>query len=164
MEDVKKMISAIRLASGNVGTPNKLVLGSQVYDALLENPQIVARIIYSAANGSGNPAMVTKNTLAQLFGVNEVLVSYAVQNVGAAGTESNAYIAGKSALLAYVPDTVGLRTPAAGFNFTWSAYGATRVTSYDWLPTRSTHIELEAAFAYNLVSADLGGYFGQVIA
>jgi hypothetical protein len=131
---------------------------------LLSNPQIVSRIVY-AVKQSGEAALVTKDTLAQLFEVERVEVMDAIQNTSVRGTaESNAFIGGKSALLAYVPGTPGLRSPAAGLNFTWSSYGPSRITSYEWLPTRSTHVEIEAAFAYNLVSADLGGFFISAIA
>ena len=164
VDDVRTVKRAIRLASGNVGVPNKLVLGRQVYDSLLSNPQVVSRIVY-AVKSNGEAALVTKSTLAQLFEVDEVLVMDAIQNTAQAGsTESNAFIGGKNALLAYVPGTPGLRSPAAGLNFTWSTYGPTRITSYEWLPTRSTHVEIESAFAYNLVSADLGGFFVSAIA
>lgn len=164
VDDVRTVKRAIRLASGNVGTPNALVLGRQVYDTLLSNPQIVARILYSVKQ-TGEAALVTKDTLAQLFEVDRVLVMDAIQNTAVQGaSESNAYFGGKSALLAYVPGTPGLRSPAAGLNFTWNEYGPSRITSYEWLPTRSTHVELEAAFAYQLVSADLGGFFATAIA
>jgi hypothetical protein len=163
IEDIRNMKRQIILTSGNVGEPNTLVMGKQVYDTLLAVPEIVARIVY--AQKQANAALVTKDILAQLFEVDRILVSTAVQNTAAYGAaESNAFVLGKSALLAYVPPTVGVRTPAAGVNFTWSKYGPSRVISYPWMPTRSTRIELESAFQYNLVSADLGGFFETAIA
>lgn len=161
--DIRNMKRSVILASGNVGEPNTLVLGKQVYDTLLDVAEIKARIIF--AQKQANAALVTKDVLAQLFEVDRILVSTAVSNTAASGAaESNAFILGKSALLAYVPPTIGVRTPAAGVNFTWSNYGPSRIISYPWMPTRSTRVELEAAFQYNMVSADLGGFFISPIA
>jgi hypothetical protein len=160
IEDIRNMKRAIILSSGNVGEPNTLVLPKLVYDVLLGVPEIVSRIVY--AQKQANAALVTKDILAQLFEVDQILVSTAVYNTAAYGaSESNAFVLGNGALLAYVPPSIGVRTPAAGVNFTWSKYGPSRVTSYPWMPTRSTHVEIESAFEYNLVSADLGGFFYQ---
>jgi hypothetical protein len=163
IEDIRNMKRQIILTSGNVGEPNTLVLGKQVYDTLLSVPEIVSRIVY--AQKQANAALVTKDILAQLFEVDQILVSTAVQNTAAYGaSESNAFVLGKAALLAYVPPTIGVRTPAAGVNFTWANYGPSRITSYPWMPTRSTHVEIESAYQYNMISADLGGFFYTAIA
>jgi hypothetical protein len=168
IEDVRSMITQMIQTSGNV-VNNKnlvLVLGKQVYDKLLGVAEIEARIQY-AVKQQGEAAIVTKDVLAQLFEVKEILVSTVTQNTAAYGAaESESFVLGKSALLAYVPPTLGLRTPAAGMNFTWSSYGsaAGRISSYPWLLTKSTHVEIEAAYQYNLVSADLGGFFASAIA
>jgi hypothetical protein len=163
IEDIRNMKRQIILTSGNVGEPNTLVLGKQVYDTLLAVPEIVSRIVY--AQKQANAALVTKDILAQLFEVDQILVSTAVQNTAAYGaSESNAFVLGKAALLAYVPPSIGVRTPAAGVNFTWASYGPSRITSYPWMPTRSTHVEIESAYQYNMISADLGGFFYTAIA
>jgi hypothetical protein len=168
--DVRSMKRSIVLASGNVGEPNKLVLGRQVYDTLLEHPDIVARVLYNQKAGDGDPAVVAKQTLASLFEVEEVLVMSAIQNSAVEGaSESNAFIGGKTAMLAYVPKTVGLNTPAAGLNFSWTGLEGSnatgsRIVTYEWLPTRSTEVEIEIAYTYQKVSGDLGGFFISAIA
>jgi hypothetical protein len=162
IEDIRNMKRQIILTSGNVGEPNTLVLGKQVYDTLLAVPEIVSRIVY--AQKQANAALVTKDVLAQLFEVDQILVSTAVQNTAVYPNESNAFVLGKAALLAYVPPVIGVRTPAAGVNFVWNTYGPSRITSYPWMPTRSTHVEIESAYQYNLISADLGGFFYTAIA
>lgn len=167
IEDIRNMIRNMILVSGNVVRNEDLVLvlGKQVYDTLLGVAEIEARIQY-AVKQQGQAAVVTKDVLAQLFEVKEILVSTVTQNTAAYGAaESEAFVLGKSALLAYVPPTVGLRTPAAGLNFTWDyAPEGGRISSYPWLPTRATHVEIEAAYQYNLISADLGGFFASAIA
>jgi hypothetical protein len=109
-------------------------------------------------------ATVTKSTIAQLFGVDNIYVSSAVQNTAKYPNETNAFILGNHAFLAYVPPSVGVRTPMAGVNFVWDHFGPSRMTSYPWWKTRSTHVELEGSFGYSLVSADLGGFFYNAIA
>lgn len=166
ISDIRSGARAMRLASGNVIGDNKnlkLVLGRPVYDALLDNAEIVSRIQYSVKQ-QGEAALVTKDVLAQLFEVNEVLVMDATYNNAVEGaSENETFIGGNNALLVYVPGTPGLRSPAAGLNFTWSDYGPSRIISYDWLPTRATRVELEAAYAYKMISADLGAFFGSAI-
>lgn len=164
--DIRTAARQLRLVTGNVIGDNKnlkLVLGRTVYDALLDNAQVVSRIQYSVKQ-QGQAALVTKDVLAQLFEVDEVLVMDATYNSAVEGaTENETFIGGDNALLAYVPSAPGLRTPAAGLNFTWSNYGPSRMLSYEWLPDRSTRVECEAAYAYNLVSADLGVFFNTAI-
>jgi hypothetical protein len=169
IEDVRNMIRQMIQTSGNVVKKQNLVLvlGKQVYDTLLGVAEIEARIQY-AVKQQGEAALVTQDVLAQLFEVSKILVSTVTQNTAAYGaSENEQFVLGKSALLAYVPTTVGLRTPAAGLNFTWSKYGggaAGTIFSYPWMLTKSTHVEIEAAYQYNLVSADLGGFFASAIA
>ena len=48
-------------------TPNRLALGAHVFDALKSHPGILERVKYGGS--TPNPAAVTENVLAQLFGV-----------------------------------------------------------------------------------------------
>lgn len=162
IEDIRSMKRQIILASGNVGAPNTLVLSKEVYDVLLGVPEVVTRLVY--AQKQGEAAQVTKANLAQLFEVDQILVSTAVYNTAAYPNESNSFVLGNGALLCYVPPSIGVRTPAAGVNFVWANYGPSRIISYPWQPTRSTHVELESAFQYNMISADLGGFFASPLA
>jgi hypothetical protein len=167
--DIRNAARSMRLASGNVIGSNKnlkLVLGRPVYDAILDNAEIVSRIQYSVKQ-QGEAAVVTKDVLAQLFEVQEVLVMDAIQNTAAetlpTDSETNAFIGGNNALLLFVPGTPGLRSPAAGLNFTWSDYGPSRIISYEWLPTKATRVEAESAYQYQMVSPDLGAFFYEAI-
>ena len=77
---------------------------------------------------------------------------------------------GKNALLAYVPPRPALRTPSAGYIMSWvglegsGAYG-NRIAKIpmDWLGLGTTRIEGEMAFACELVSTDLGGFFNGIV-
>lgn len=149
--------------------PNTLVMGKQVYDKLIDHPDIVDRVKYSVAT-SANPSMANMNTLTQLFEVDRILVMKGIQNTAKEGqTQSNSFFGGKVALLAYVPPSPGLLTPSAGYTFSWTGYlGAQadgqRVRRFRVEPNNSDRIELEQAFDMVKVSGDLGYFFTSIVA
>lgn len=151
--------------------PNTLVIGQQVFDALVDHPDIVDRVKYSGGVGNGNPARVNEQTLAALMGLERVMVAKAIQNTAAKGaTNAHSFIAGKKALLVYTPASPGLMTPAAGYTFSWTghlntgnAFGvATKNFRMDMLA--SQRIEGEMAYTHKLVSADLGFFWDSIVA
>lgn len=151
--------------------PNTMVMSQRVLDALIDHPDIVDRIKYSGGVGNQNPAMASEQTLAQLFGLDRILVMRAIQNTAAEGdTNAHSFIGGKNAMLCYTAPTPGLMTPSAGYTFTWSGYqgggnefGVT-VTRREDDKIKATEIEAEMAYAQKLVAADLGAYFGSIVA
>jgi hypothetical protein len=151
--------------------PNTLVVGQQVMDALVDHPDIVDRIKYSGGVGNGNPARVNAATLAQLFELDRVLVSKAIENTALENlTDVHSFIAGKKALLCYAAPTPGLMTPSAGYTFSWQGYlgqsnqfgVATSRFRMDAL--RSDRVEGETAFDHKVVGADLGYFFDTIVA
>lgn len=95
--------------------PNTLILGKQVFDMLIEHPQIIERIKYSQLG------VVTTELLARLFQVEQVLVGEAGANTAAEGqTDSLSYIWGKHAVVAYIAPKVSLKTLTLGLTFTYS--------------------------------------------
>lgn len=166
IEDVRRAKTYMILRTGI--KPNKLVLGQQVYDALVDHPDLIDRIKYGQSPGS--TSIVNKTTLAALFEVDEVLVSAAINNTAEEGaTESNSFFLGKNALLVYAPRRPGLMTPSAGYTFVWRGYlgnsdGALQISKMR-IPTRkSDRIEGETAFDQKLVAADLGFFFNGIVA
>lgn len=143
--------------------PNKFVMGQIVMDALVDHPDIVDRVKYGQTPGA--PAMVNASTLAQLFGLDEVMVSKAVYNSAAKGaTEASNFIVGRNALLAYVTPTPGIMTPTAGYTFSWSGWmGATgighRIKRFRMEELEADRIEAQMAFDQKIVGADLGFFF-----
>ncbi len=92
--------------------PNTLVLGKPVFDKLIEHPDIIDRIKYSALG------VATTDLLARLFGVNNVLVAGAGYNTAKEGqTDAMAYIWGKHAWLLYIEPTPGIRKVSFGYTF-----------------------------------------------
>lgn len=145
--------------------PNVLVLGAHVYKALKEHNDILDRIRYT------QKGIVTTELLAALFDVDEVVVAWAVKNSAAKkAVESNAFILGKSALLAYRAPRPGLKVASAGYTFSWTgllgagAFGNNigRI-QMPWLGQGTERIEGEMAYDMKLVAADLGCYFTTVI-
>lgn len=143
--------------------PNKLTLGQTVMDALVDHPDIIDRIKYGQTPGA--PAMVNASSLAQLFGLDEILVSKAVHNSAAKGaTDVSAFIAGPNALLTYTPSAAGLMVPSAGYTFSWNGWmGASglghRIKRFRMEQLEADRIEIQMAYDQNIVGADLGYFF-----
>lgn len=148
--------------------PNTLVLGYEVFNKLIDHPDVIDRIKYGQTAGS--PAMANENTLAQLFGVSRVLVMKAIQNTAAEGaTDVHTFIGGKKALLCYVPPNPGIYIPSAGYTFSWNGYlGASpngmRVKRYYSEVLESDTIEIQAAYVHKLIAADLGFFWDTIVA
>ena len=162
IEDVAGEMDSVESGSGF--RPNKLVLGPKVRTALLNHPDIVDRIKYTGQGG-----YVTDAVLAQLFGVSEVITLSAVVNSAAEGAaESNDFMAGKRALLLYTPQNPGLRTPSAGYTFTWTAAGAplegARIKRYRLERNESDRVEGESWFDFKRVASDLGAMLTAAVA
>lgn len=147
--------------------PNKLTLGRPVYDALLDHPDVVGRIDRGQTSGVAQANLVT---LADLFEVDEVMVMNAIQNTAAEGqTASHSFIGGKNALLSYAPATPGIMTPSAGYTFNWtgligSGAEGMRVKRFRMEPLESDRVEIQMSFDQKKVSADLGYFFGGIVA
>ena len=118
--------------------PNKLVLGPLTWRRLKHHPDFIDRIKGGATTGS--PALMTKQQLAAMLEIDEVLVGRGIYRssleatgnsaaigtnptgatvgtVGAAGTLTRMF--GAHALLLYSPPSATRFNPAAGMNFFW---------------------------------------------
>ena len=146
--------------------PNKLVIGREVYDALLDHPDIVGRLDRGQTTG---PAIVMRQNLAALFELDEVLVMDSVFNSAVQGaTDSIDFIGGKSALLVYAAPSPGLYQPSGGYTFSWTGLlgaGALgmRMKRIRDEKRESDMLEIQMAFDQKLVSADLGQFFITVV-
>ena len=165
IEDIRAARTASKLVSGL--RANTLVIGTEVADALLDHPDIIDRVKYGQTPGT--PADIDLSDLRALFKIPRIFVMDAIENTAEEGaTEVNAFIGGKNALLCYVPPRPGLRTPSAGYTFSWTGFlGAgsqgQRIRKFRQERINSDRIEIEMAFDQKLVSADLGYFFNGVI-
>lgn len=149
-------------------TPNKLALGAKTYEALKNNPAIIERIKYSGS--SANPAMVNQKVLAELFGVDEVLVLESTYNAAAQGAAADMqYVCDeKGMLLCYTTKAPAIDEATAGYIFAWDMIGASQhmaVTNFQGAPgTHSEFVEALTAFDMKQVSTDLAVYCKNCVA
>ena len=167
--DIRSAKTSVKLAGGF--KPNTLVMGEQVYDALVDHPDIVDRVKYAGGLSGTDPAMVNEQTLAQLFGISRVMVMGSVENTAAEGqTESHSFIGGKKALLCYAAPSPGLMTPTAGYTFSWRGYLGTSnefgiaTQRFPIDAKKVERVEGEMSFDQKLVSADLGYFWDAIVA
>ena len=159
--DVKTAIRTILENTAQLA--NVVVLGRLTFDRLTEHPDVIDRIKYSA--GPGNPAIVNQQTLAQLFGVERVLVASATRNTAAeAATASYDFICDEDAVLVvYAAPSPGVEVPSGGYTFTWRGTGngmGLEMKRYRDEPAESDVIEGGVWFKHKLVSAALGSFQG----
>ncbi len=165
IEDIRQGKRFVGEATGF--RPNILTLAREVFDVLLDHPDIVGRLDRGQTTGT---AIVNRDALAALLELEEVNVMDGVENTALEGaTDVHAFISGgRNALLTYRPPRPGVFTPSAGYTFSWNGYlGATgmgtRITTFRMEHLKSDRVEIESAYAQHLVSADLGYFFGDIV-
>lgn len=165
IEDIRKGRRTVQERTGY--KPNKLILGREVYDALLDHPDIVGRLDRGQTSG---PAIVMRQNLAALFELEEVLVMDGIENTAAEGVaDALSFIGGKSALLAYSAPAPGLMVPSAGYTFAWTGLlgsGAlgTRIRKMRDERAEADRLEITMSFDQKLISADLAQFFITAVA
>lgn len=167
IKDVKAGIKTILQNTGYM--PNTLVLGYEVYEALMDHPTITDRVKFG---GLGDTRVVTPQVLAQLFGVERVLIARAVYNAATQGaTASYAFVHGKHALLCYTADRPSIDRPSAGYVFEWTGISqglgetlaVTRIPM-PWLGQNNVRVEGQIAFDAKVVAPELGYFFNGAVA
>lgn len=129
---------------------NTLLLGQQVFDVLVDHPDIVERVKYSALG------VITEELLARVFQVEQVIVGGAGKNTGTEGAaDALSYVWGKNAILLYVPTRAGMRQPAAGYTFT---YGAPRVKRWRDEDREGTYVRV-GGYYYDQKITAVGGIY-----
>lgn len=155
--------------------PNVLVLGAQTFITLLTNAQVVDRLKYGQT--APGAVVVSTSDLEALFKVKRVVVASAIQTTSAESNQLSSdtpvpdtfgFIAGANALLAYAADAPGIFSASAGYTFNWTGLmGSTaagmRIKKYRWEIDAADHVEIESAYAFGLVGADLGYFFAACV-
>lgn len=131
--------------------PNRLALGVEAFIALKNNPNVQERIKYSGS--SINPAVANEETLAQLFGLAQVIVLDSTANRAKVGAEDMQFICdSKGALLYYAPETAAVDEPSALYGFHWLISGDDYITITKQDGAAGSHTDfLEGLIAYDLV-------------
>ncbi len=103
--------------------PNRLGIGKYAFNALKNHPGVMERVKFGGS--TDNPAKVNENVLAELFGLERVVVMGSVYNkAGLAEAEDMGFICDpNSALLAYAAAAPAIDEPSAGYIFTWDMLG-----------------------------------------
>jgi hypothetical protein len=101
--------------------PNIAIVPYLVMSTLEDHPDIIERIKYSER------AILTPEIVAAVFGVERVIVPGVAVGSGNPGQPGNTitagYLWGKDVLLAWVPASSGMRTPAFAYEFVWGFGG-----------------------------------------
>lgn len=161
IKDVRDAIRGVHQLTGF--RPNKMLIGRQAYDTLLDNDEILSRI--TGGSTVAQPARVMRQLIAQLFEIDEIFVMDAVYNTAAQGaTESGAFIGGDIAVVYYAPDSAGLEEPTAGVQFSWTGLlgntaNGMRIKRFRVETKESDRIEGQMAFDYKVTSGALGHMF-----
>ena len=133
-------------------TPNKLAIGANVFNALRQHPAILERVKYGGS--TANPASVTKNVLAQLFEIDELVVLMSIMNQAKQGAEADMQFIGDpdAVLLAYATAAPSVDEPSAGYIFTWDMLGDGQMLPIFHYPGENgTHSEyVEGLMAYDM--------------
>lgn len=133
-------------------TPNKLAIGANVFNTLRQHPGILERVKYGGS--TANPASVTRNVLAQLFEVDELVVMMSIYNQARQGAEADMTFIGdpNALLLAYATSAPSVDEPSAGYIFTWDMLGDGQMLPIFHYPGENgTHSEyVEGLMAYDM--------------
>jgi hypothetical protein len=147
-------------------TLNVAVMGTDVYDTLLDNTDIIERIKYTQTG------VIEEELLATMLGLDRIVIPAAVYNMAEEGLPDDIrrIASPKDMLLAHAAPRPGLRTPSAGYTFVWtglipgvsSAWGGTAERARlplrysDWFGTRG-------AWDERIVAPDLGIFFKDIV-
>lgn len=147
--------------------PNRLGLGINVFNALKEHPAILERIKFGGT--TANPAMVTEKVLAELFGVEKLVVLKSIHNDANLGEETNMQFIGdpNAFLLVHATNAPAVDEPSAGYIFTWDMLGNGQyMPILNYLGENGTHTEyIEGLMATDMrkTADDLAMYFKSAV-
>lgn len=164
IEDIRGEQTAVSKRTGK--RPNILTMNVEVWTALADHPDILDRIKYTERG------VVTTDLLASLLDLEAIYVTSMVRNSAIEGQpESMGFIGSKNALLTFRPRSPGLRTPAAGYTFSWTGMAGAppggigaRIKSFRLERNESDRIEAEDWKDFKVVGAELGAMFLSAVA
>lgn len=157
-KDIRSQMSVVKVKTGK--RPNKIVFQEKVWDVIQDSADMLSRV--TGGSTTDNPARATKEQVAKILELDEVLVAGAISNTGVEGQlDAFSYTPGQHALLLYVPRTPGLMQPTSGYTFVWTElYGlgpqGERVAKFRMENLRSERIEAEANWDHKVLGPDYG--------
>lgn len=162
--DLEDGIDEIESQTGE--RPNKLAMGAIVWRRLKHHPDLVDRIKGGAT--TGNPALVTRQLLAQVLEIEEVLVGRASykSSVEGASTMVLARIMDDDALLLFANPTPGLMTPTGGVSFYWKPLTGGNLQfarKYRQDPERKDVVETHSYLDQKVTELESGYFFADCV-
>lgn len=134
---------------------NTLVMGYEVWSKIIEHPDILERIKYSALG------VVTKELLAKVFDVDRIIVGEAVENSSVEGAaDSMSYIMGKKVWLMYITPTPGLRKVSAGYTL---GQGTRRILRWKEDDVEAEFVKVTDYYEHKIMAAPAIYYINTVI-
>ncbi|VVB63932.1 Uncharacterised protein [uncultured archaeon] len=143
--------------------PNTMVMAPDVLAKLKSNSEIKEQIKYTERG------IVTTDLLADLFGLERILVPKGVVNTAKKGaTGSYSRIVSNSILLCYAAPAPSIQEPSAGYNFAWKGRTGnsnigSRVKKFRMENLDSDRVEAEMSWDFKVVAADMGVYATGVV-
>lgn len=128
-------------------TPNTLIMGYEVFSTLMNHPQILERIKYSALG------VVTADLLAKVFDIDRIIVAEAELNSAneTDAADSMDYLWGKNIWVAYITPTPGTRRVSYGYTL---RRGARKVRRWRQEPERSDFIEVSDTYQHLVMAIE----------
>lgn len=143
--DIRTGITKVLSVTGRM--PNIGWMGHQVYDELIDHPDIVAR----TKSVGKDP---TLDRIASIFGLDKLVVGNAIKDVAPTGVIGTpGFVWGKDFGVMYNPPSPGIRTPAYGYTFVARPFTVEKYA----VPSRGrggTAIEVSWIYDLQLVSLD----------
>lgn len=159
---VTDCLTARRTVSQATGyTPNSIIMGEIVYDALLVNAQIKTLLQYTQTM----TVETVKGLLAAVLGFDTLLVSRAIYNSANEGqSASMSPVMDDDALVFYNDPMAGEFGATAGKTFVWNeGGGAGSQNSYMDESRDATVIKHKEQWDQKVVAADLGYFFSDIV-
>ncbi len=167
IQSLRKFSRTIRRLLGGLA-PNTLVLGDLTYDVLADHPSLLDRIKYSSSSDS--PAMVTPNLIAQLIGLQRVMIGLSLYTASPAGTAEASVVYtplwDDDALMLYVAPRPSLFNPSGGYCFVWrTAFGGPRYVKRrrDPISDKGELIEAFEFYDFKGVALDAGLFMSDAV-
>lgn len=147
LSDIDTAINGVVSVIGRF--PNTLVMSWEVWKALRNHPDLLARIQYVRSDAIIRPA-----DLALWTGVPKILVGTQLYEKASEGASSSpAFVWGDQVWLGYVPPAPSLMTPSAGYVFTWEQRTVKR---YRLDERHADKFEVEEAMVPVITASDAG--------
>lgn len=159
-EDIRGQMDLIDI---NGFPANAIAFSKDVWSTLADHPDIVDRI--KGGSTTQNPAKAMPNQMAQILGLDKVLIGNAAKNSaadGAAAISMGFIVPSGTALLVHAAPAPGIMIPSAGYTFTWRRYiGAQgmRVKRFRIEAIESDRVEAQSAYGFKPIAKSLGNFF-----